>query len=66
MRTRKHWNRASRRRALARGARRILLDVAHIVTTLILAPPISIVVVPLGRLIASIRGARVERTAVFP
>ncbi len=66
MHTGKHRSRASRRRTLTCGASEILLGTAPVVRTLILSPPISMVIVQFGRLIASIRGARVERTAIFP
>jgi hypothetical protein len=66
MHTRKHRSRASRRRTLTRGASEILVRTAPVVTTLVLAPPVSMAIVQVGRLVASIQGVRVERTAVFP
>jgi len=59
-------SRAYRRHRIARGAREIVFAIAGVFGTLVLAPPISMVVIPSGRLVASIPGARVEPTTVLP
>ncbi len=64
MSTRKDWNRTFRLRRTVRGARGVRLGVAQVARTLAFTP-ISIVV-RYGRLMRSIEGDDVERTAIFP